>query len=173
MLTHRRRRPGGGRPQKTASVTLKDIQGMVCLMMEFCSFFFEIQKCWWYVLKTITSKTFEDKVKSGTGNKDQRIWLICQNIFWHQVFLYSLGYFKKPFNCKMHITWLIVYIKAKYIIFYMIKNNSSYIFCFIWHTCKKTWKVALHIFFTRFTLEKKWSQIKFTDHSVENSYLLY
>merc|ERR1712038_1124384 len=26
LLTHRRRRPGGGRPQKTASVTLKDIQ---------------------------------------------------------------------------------------------------------------------------------------------------
>ena len=63
LLTHRRRRPGGGRPQKTASVTLKDIQGMVCLMMEFCSFFFEIQKCRWYVLKTITSKTFEEKSK--------------------------------------------------------------------------------------------------------------
>ena len=84
LLTHRRRRPSG-RPQKTASVTLKDIQGMYILsadgilyfhFLRFKSGVFALE-----FLKTIRNKTFEEKSKVELEKKDQRIWLICQNIF--------------------------------------------------------------------------------------------
>ena len=84
LLTHRRRRPSG-RPQKTASVTLKDIQGMYIVFADGILYFhflrfkrgvFAVE-----FLKTITSKTFKEKSKVELEKKDQRIWLICQNIF--------------------------------------------------------------------------------------------
>ena len=84
LLTHRRRRPSG-RPQKTASVTLKDIQGKYIVFaygilyfhfLRFKSGVFALE-----FLKTITNKTFEEKSKVELEKKDQRIWLICQNIF--------------------------------------------------------------------------------------------
>ena len=84
LLTHRRRRPSG-RPQKTASVTLKDIQGMYIVsadgilyfhFLRFKSGVFALE-----FLKTITNKTFEEKSKVELEKKDQRIWLICQISF--------------------------------------------------------------------------------------------
>ena len=85
LLTHRRRRPGGGRPQKTASVTLKDIQGMYIVsadrILYFHSLRFKSGVFALEILKTITNKTFEEKSKVELEKKDQRIWLICQISF--------------------------------------------------------------------------------------------
>ena len=84
LLTHRRRRPSG-RPQKTASVTLKDIQGMYIVFADGILYFhflrFKSGVFALEFLKTITSKTFKEKSKVELEKKDQRIWLICQNIF--------------------------------------------------------------------------------------------